>query len=429
MFSEPQYPNWILIGIILHKSETKFTNDKKKSRYLKLSIGNFNNLSLDLLLFNDAYTKYWKSRVGDVIAILNPTIKPYRISLTSNNSAERAQNLNPRGFNLALDDSSDCLLEIGTARDFGFCKSIKKDGHRCLTPVNTKKFEYCNFHQELAIRKTGSKRMELSGSITMKSPSRLDGSKKAMYLNRNGNNNNNVGGHMITDYSQYKAPTENLYYSGHSFFKDEYTNPKMLENLGEKRRKLKDKREDHELQKKLNNIKSQASLRSLGLSNSRPKEINKQPIEKIAFNQSIVKQIGFNPATTSSIAIQDGGIYKSPTKRRKELADNLQELYDLSNLNASKKLTASLEDKLDKQKKWKANINNLQLYKSSSQSQTKSRPRSNSIGLEPSPFLDTKDKKEVISGEFSDSDSDSDIEIEFNNETERRNYSNLANKK
>ncbi|CAH2351029.1 minichromosome maintenance protein 10 [[Candida] railenensis] len=429
LFTEPQYPNWVLVGTLLSKGETKFTNDSKKSKYMKLSIGNFNNISVDILLFKEAYEKYWKLRVGDVIGILNPTIKPFRMSLNgSAGNTNTNQEKSPRGFNLVLDDSCDCIIEIGSARYFGFCKSIKKDGHRCSTPVDTKKTEYCNFHQELAIRKTGSKRMELNGSITMKSPSKSDGTRQAVYVGSKQQNNKKstpFSGGIVTDYSQYKSqPDPNLYYSGKAFFKDEYTNPKMLENLAEKRRKLKDAREDDELIKNLNNIKSAASLRSLGL--SKPSSKTSDSIitssskrnEKIAFNPNIVSKIGFNPAATSTIAHEEE-IYKSPTKRRKLLSENIQELFELSSRsNSSKKLTASLRDKMDKKQKWDKNISEYQNYSNNLNSR-----------LESSPFITSErtiQKPDMIN---SDADSNSDIEIEFTNDADRTKYTTMANGK
>ncbi|CAK7893509.1 minichromosome maintenance protein 10 [[Candida] anglica] len=414
LFHEPEYPNWAISGIVLSKSETKYTSDKKQ-KYMKLSVGDF-HLSVDIMLFGDAYLKYWKVRVGDVVCILNPTIKPFRLALTTNgsSSSQQQQNSSPRGFNLVLDDDSECILEIGAARDLGYCKSIKRDGHRCSTPVNMTKSDYCNFHQELAIRKSGNKRMELNGSVTLKSPTRRDGSKQAMYVGRTGNNLSKSSTHITTDYTNYKPQTSNLYYAndtGKAFFRDEYSNPKILENLSEKRRKLKDAKEDANLQRKLESIKSQSSLKTLGLSKGMTSPVAKS--DKVAFNPNLLNKIGFNPAATSTVGMNaHDGVYKSPTRRRKMLSENLQELFELSNSNASKKLTASMEDKIDKQTQWKKTMDNLERYRN-----TKEGTKKPSGALLAAPN---------ISDPFLDSGSDSDIEIEFGNDLEKEKYTKMA---
>ena len=301
LFSEPNYANWILTGIILYKSETKYASDSKKSKYIKLQVGNFMH-SVDVMLFGDAYTRYWKLRVGDVIAILNPKVNPFRMSLTASTVSNRINtSQNPKGFNLKLDDNSQCIVEIGRSRDIGFCKSVKKSGQSCNTPINIKKSEYCNFHLELAMRKASSQRMSLNGSVSLKAQTSSDGRTTAMYM-AEGRMSLKTS-RISTDYSNYRptqTAAEKLYYSGSSFFNDEYTNPKILENITEKRRKLKEENKDHKLELQLSKLKSQASLSKLGLFND---DISKKASSDlankllgVAFNNKAIDQIGFNSA-------------------------------------------------------------------------------------------------------------------------------------
>jgi minichromosome maintenance protein 10 len=106
---------------------------------------------LDLFLFDSAFEKLWKLTVGTIIAILNPNFMPP-----------------PRGradtgkFSLSLNSNADTVLEIGAARDLGFCKSVKKDGKTCTTWVDKRHTEVCDFHVNETLRKTHANRMEVN---------------------------------------------------------------------------------------------------------------------------------------------------------------------------------------------------------------------------------------------------------------------------
>lgn len=107
--------------------------------------------SLDLYLFTTAFTRFWKLTPGTVIAILNPSIMP---PLPSKTDTGR--------FSLVLSSSDDTVLEVGTSRDLGFCKSIKRDGKVCSSWIDSRKTEFCDWHVDRQVEKVKRGRMEVN---------------------------------------------------------------------------------------------------------------------------------------------------------------------------------------------------------------------------------------------------------------------------
>lgn len=154
-FSGPDIEEDIVVfGIIAQKSEPRShaqngKNDKR-GKYMVMSLTDL-KWELDLFLFDSAFEKLWKLTVGTIIAILNPNFMPP-----------------PRGradtgkFSLSLNSNADTVLEIGTARDLGFCKSVKKDGKTCTTWVDKRHTEFCDFHVNETLKKTHANRMEVN---------------------------------------------------------------------------------------------------------------------------------------------------------------------------------------------------------------------------------------------------------------------------
>ena len=160
-YEEPTYPNWCFVGLIAHKSEPKTASNGKK--YMALRIGNFSH-TVDLFLFGDAFQKFWKLSCGDVIAVLNPTVKKYG-----------------QGFNLSLLDGIDNILEIGSLKFYGHCSASNKQGEACKFVVDLLKNDLCSFHEEKKF-KQGS-RMELQGSVKPKAPIDKMGQRSQAFVN------------------------------------------------------------------------------------------------------------------------------------------------------------------------------------------------------------------------------------------------------
>ncbi|GME42007.1 Zinc finger Mcm10/DnaG-type protein [Neofusicoccum parvum] len=104
---------------------------------------------VDVFLFGTAFTTFWKLTPGTLIAILNPGIMPPRDKRTGQ-------------FSLKLGSSEDTILEIGSSRDLGFCKSVKKDGQECGTWIDKRKTEFCDFHVYMQVEKSKRGRMEVN---------------------------------------------------------------------------------------------------------------------------------------------------------------------------------------------------------------------------------------------------------------------------
>ncbi len=108
--------------------------------------------SLDLFLFTTAYTRFWKLTPGTLIAILNPSIMP-----PPPGKADTGR------FSLVLNSSDDTILEIGTSRDLGWCKSVRKDGKACGSWVDKRRTEFCEWHVDRVVESTRRGRMEVNG--------------------------------------------------------------------------------------------------------------------------------------------------------------------------------------------------------------------------------------------------------------------------
>jgi minichromosome maintenance protein 10 len=106
---------------------------------------------LDLFLFNSGFTGFWKISEGTVVAILNPNIMPPPPGRQDTGR-----------FSLVINSDADTILEIGSARDLGFCESMKKDGSLCGSWVNKKKMQFCEFHSNEALRKRRATRIEVN---------------------------------------------------------------------------------------------------------------------------------------------------------------------------------------------------------------------------------------------------------------------------
>ena len=150
--------DWVLLGIIASKSSPRDHKDNHNStgdgggrgKYMVLSLTDL-KWELELFLFSTAFDRYWKLSPGTVIAILNPSIMP---PLPAKRDTGR--------FSLTLNSSDETVLEIGTARDLGFCKSVKRDGSLCNSWIDRRHTEFCDYHIDITLRKTKAGRMEVN---------------------------------------------------------------------------------------------------------------------------------------------------------------------------------------------------------------------------------------------------------------------------
>ncbi|ODV97433.1 hypothetical protein PACTADRAFT_74935 [Pachysolen tannophilus NRRL Y-2460] len=297
-YKDPEYSNWVVIAVIIAKTEPTPTSDsslsskKRSSKYLRLTLSDF-TLNCDLLLFGQAFEKYWKLRVGDIIAVLNPAIWPWK-----NRNYDSSKPVN--GFNLMLKTDDSSVLEIGSCADFGRCKAIKKDGKECGAPIDLSKQVHCQFHLEFALKKTAAKRMEFNNQSSFNSNKNSLVSKKYGYYDENGYRKD-----PEVEYSDRIAQVGKLYFSNpqaaRAFYNDEFSNPETLKNLSNKKRKLTDIQNEKRLLKMLN-LKNGNSYNNNDDSESsleERKEMSKnQKVFSKVFQATTLKKIGFDPTGT-----------------------------------------------------------------------------------------------------------------------------------
>ncbi|KAL9629556.1 MAG: hypothetical protein Q9164_006830, partial [Protoblastenia rupestris] len=164
--------DYVVLGIIASKSsplshkdtsKTKPSEEKtslteatasaqnSKGKYMVLTLTDL-KWTLDLYLFTTAYTRFWKLVPGTVIALLNPNIMP-----------PPAHKADTGRFSLTLNSSDDTVLEIGTSRDLGWCKAVRKDGKQCPEWIDKRHTEFCEFHVDRVVERTRRGRMEVQG--------------------------------------------------------------------------------------------------------------------------------------------------------------------------------------------------------------------------------------------------------------------------
>ncbi|KAI7504872.1 hypothetical protein KC367_g850 [Hortaea werneckii] len=106
---------------------------------------------LDCFLFGTAFDQFWKLVPGTLLAILNPAILP-----------PKKPNTDTGRFSLKLGSSDDCIMEVGSARDLGFCTATRKDGRECGGWVDRRRTEVCEFHLNAFVERQRKGRMEVN---------------------------------------------------------------------------------------------------------------------------------------------------------------------------------------------------------------------------------------------------------------------------
>jgi minichromosome maintenance protein 10 len=146
----------VIFGIVAKKSDPRSHKSNSgnkqddRGKYMVVTIVDL-QFEVELFLFNSGFTRFWKITEGTVVAILNPNIMPPPPGRSDSGR-----------FSLTINSDADTIIEVGMARDLGFCKSVKKDGNGCNSWVNKKRTEFCEFHTNEAVRRQRSSRVELN---------------------------------------------------------------------------------------------------------------------------------------------------------------------------------------------------------------------------------------------------------------------------
>ncbi|OAA62802.1 peroxisomal biogenesis factor 2 [Niveomyces insectorum RCEF 264] len=146
--------------------------DRDRGKYMVLTLVDL-TYQVDLFLFKSGFDRYWKLTTGTVVALLNPGVMP---PPPGRHDTGR--------WSLVINSDADTILEIGTARDLGYCQSMKRDGQLCSAWVNAKRTQYCEFHTSEGVTRMRATRNEVNGAAGF-------GAAGGDQGRRNKNNNSN----------------------------------------------------------------------------------------------------------------------------------------------------------------------------------------------------------------------------------------------
>lgn len=158
------------------------TGDCNDAKFMVITLTDL-RWTLELYLFDTAFTHYHRLSEGTLIAILNPSLMPPPPGKADTNR-----------FSLALNSSDETVLEIGKARDLGFCKAIKKDGSECMSWVDSTKTEFCDWHVDVQVRKTQAGRMGVNSGTALFGPGGAQGSRFGSFGRSRSLKKHGVGG-------------------------------------------------------------------------------------------------------------------------------------------------------------------------------------------------------------------------------------------
>lgn len=142
--------DWCIGGVIVNKGAVQ--TSQKGSQYIIWKISDLKGemQTISIFLFKNAFKDLWKTTQGMVIAILNPSIFP-----------RKDGKYEPT---LSIDNPQKVMI-LGRSKDFGLCRSKKKNGEPCSAIVNLGICEYCVYHVKQEYGKL-SKRSELQSATS-----------------------------------------------------------------------------------------------------------------------------------------------------------------------------------------------------------------------------------------------------------------------
>ncbi|KAL6236916.1 hypothetical protein BDW75DRAFT_205649 [Aspergillus navahoensis] len=214
--------DYVVFGIVASKSGPKQVKEAKnvtaqaadpfddglnnRNQYMAITLTDL-RWTIDLFLFDTAFPRYYRLSEGTLIAILNPTILP-----------PPKGKLDAGRFSLSISSSDDTVLEVGSARDIGYCKAVRKDGKICHAWVDGRKTEFCDFHVDLQLRRAQADRMGVNSGTGMFGPGGHSGSRTGFYGGQKRSTQKVPGGGLLrADGAQYDRETQSLYYVAPGF--------------------------------------------------------------------------------------------------------------------------------------------------------------------------------------------------------------------
>ncbi|XP_030750083.1 protein MCM10 homolog [Sitophilus oryzae] len=145
--------DWVICGVLVSKSPPKTSKNGSQFSIWTISDLKDDIKTVALFMFSGAHTDLWKTLIGTVIGVLNPNI------MDRKEGSKDIASLNV--------DTSQRVMIFGQSKDFGLCKSMKKNGEKCTAIVNLSNCEFCLYHIKQEYQKC-SKRSELQSSFVGK---------------------------------------------------------------------------------------------------------------------------------------------------------------------------------------------------------------------------------------------------------------------
>ena len=133
-------------------AEAEAADRNERGKYIVFTLTDL-KWTIDLFLFGTAYTRFWKLTPGTLVAILNPNIMPPKHGQEDSGK-----------FSLTLNSGDMTVLEIGVAKDLGWCDAKRKDGKECGGWVDKRKTAFCEWHVEAKVEQGKRGRMEVNSA-------------------------------------------------------------------------------------------------------------------------------------------------------------------------------------------------------------------------------------------------------------------------
>ncbi|KAF0684890.1 Aste57867_23134 [Aphanomyces stellatus] len=145
---ESQDVDWVTIAVVSKKTMGK----AEHSPYVVWTLSDLDNAMISVFLYGGAYDDHWKELEGSIVALINPMVMPAK---------EKGK------FSLRVTLGFH-VVKLGTALDFGFCKSLTHGGSRCKIPINMANGDYCVIHMAAKFKEAGKGRQALNGAGTFR---------------------------------------------------------------------------------------------------------------------------------------------------------------------------------------------------------------------------------------------------------------------
>ena len=181
-------------------SEAADSEQNVNGKYMVLTLTDL-KWTVDLFLFSTGYTRFRKLTPGTVVALLNPDIMP-----PPPGRADTGR------FSLKLSSSDDTVLEIGTSRDLGWCKSVRKDGKQCESWIDKRHTEFCEFHVDAVVERTRRGRMEVQGMSAPFAPGGKKGGRTGYFGDKGRGQNHAKGNGLAREGAQYNRGSGSTYF-------------------------------------------------------------------------------------------------------------------------------------------------------------------------------------------------------------------------